>query len=101
MNIDLNNPFVQGVIASLVAAVIFALFVLFLKKLAKSGLGLLDFFRRGVKEKTGLDTYRKTLEEKTLRISHPWMKQDQLLTDILVPIYCEVNQMSRREELET
>ncbi|UCH92297.1 MAG: NACHT domain-containing protein [Candidatus Aminicenantes bacterium] len=101
MNIDLNDPFVQGVIASLVAAVIFALFVLFLKKLAKSGLGLLDFFRRGVKEKTGLDTYRKTLEEKTLRISHPWMKEDQFLTDILVPIYFEVNKMSRREELET
>jgi hypothetical protein len=74
MNIDFNHPFVQGVIASLVAAVIFTLFVLFLKKLAKSGLGLLDFFRRGVKEKT-------------LRISHPWMKQDQFLTDILVPIY--------------
>ena len=87
MNIDLNNPFVQGVIASLVAAVIFALFVFFLKKLAKSGLGLLDFFRRGVKEKTGLDIYRKTLEEKNLRISHPWMKEDQFLTDILVPIY--------------
>lgn len=101
MNIDFNDPFVQGVIASLVAAVIFALFVLFLKKLAKSGLGLLDFSRRGVKEKTGLDTYRKTLEEKTLRISHPWMKQDQLLTDILVPIYFQVKQMSRREELET
>jgi predicted NACHT family NTPase len=101
MNIDLNDPFVQGVIASLVAAVIFALFVLFLKKLAKSSLGLVDFFRRGVKEKTGLDTYRKTLEEKTLRISHPWMKEDQFLTDILVPIYFEVQQMSRREELET
>jgi hypothetical protein len=101
MNIDLNDPFVQGVIASLVAAVIFALFVLLLKKLAKSGLGLVDFFRRGVKEKTSLDIYRKTLEDKTLRISHPWMKEDQFLTDILVPIYFEVKQMSRREELET
>jgi hypothetical protein len=87
MNIDFNHPFVQGVIASLVAAVIFALFLPLLKKLAKYGLGLLDFFRRGVKEKTGLDTYRKTLEEKTPRISHPWMKEDQFLTDILVPIY--------------
>jgi Cdc6-like AAA superfamily ATPase len=29
------------------------------------------------------------------------MKEDQYLTDILVPIYFEVNKMSQREELET
>jgi len=46
MNIDFNNPFVQGVIASLVAAVIFALFVLFLKMLKKSGLGINGRFLR-------------------------------------------------------
>jgi len=63
MKIDLNDPsFVIGVIASLVAGVILAVIGIFLRMLAKSGLGLVDFFRRGVKEKTGLDTYRKTLE---------------------------------------
>ncbi len=66
MNIDLNDPFVQGVIASLVAGVILAVIGIFIRKLAKSGLGLVDFFRRGVKEKTGPDTYRKPLEEKTI-----------------------------------
>ena len=101
MNINLNNPFVQGVIASLVAAVIFALFARFLKMLKKRGLGLFDFLRRGFKEKTGLETYLNTLSDKTLRISHPWMKEDQYLTDILVPIYFEENKMSQREELET
>ncbi len=62
MNIDLKDPFVLGVIASLVAGVILAVIGIFLKKLAKSGLRLVDLFRRGVKEKTGLDIYRKTLE---------------------------------------
>lgn len=101
MNIDFENPFIQGVIASLVAAVIFALFVWFLKILKNSGLGLFDFLQRGKKEKTGLDTYLNTLADKTLRISHPWMKEDQYLSDILVPIYFQVNKMAQREELET
>jgi len=101
MAIDFNNPFVQGVIASIVGGVIIILVGIIFKMMKKSGLGLFDFFRRGVKEKTGLDTYRKTLEEKTLRISHPWMKEEQKLTDILVPIYFEVDKMSQREELET
>jgi len=101
MNIDFNNWFVQGVIASFVAAVISALFVGLFKMLKNSGRGIFDFLQRGKKEKTGLDTYLKTLADKTLCISHPWMKEDQQLTDILVPIYFEVNKMAQREELET
>ncbi len=101
MTIDFSNPYVIGVIGSLVAAVIYALFGKFFKMLKKLVLGLFDFFQRGFKEKPGLETYLNTLVDKTLRISHPWMKEDQHLTDILVPIYFEVNKMAQREELET
>ncbi|MDQ1350947.1 MAG: hypothetical protein QG657_1249, partial [Acidobacteriota bacterium] len=100
MNINWNDPYVIGVIGSIVGTVFFAIFVFFLKRMVKSGRGFFQFLRQGMNEKTGLDIYLNTLEEQTLRVTHPWMKEEQKLTDILVPVYFETDKMSRREELE-
>ncbi len=100
MNIDLNNPLIQGIIASLIASFIFAFIVILVKRLRKKGYKIFDTLRRGTKEKTGLESYRKNLEEKILRISHPWMKEGQTLADILVPINFETKKETKREELE-
>ncbi|HLP47436.1 MAG TPA: hypothetical protein VK469_15920, partial [Candidatus Kapabacteria bacterium] len=98
--IDWNNQYVIGIITSIIGTVLLTTFLLFFKKMAKSGLGFFQFLRQGMKEKTGLDIYLNTLEEHTLRITHPWMKEEQKLTDILVPVFFETDKMSSREELE-
>lgn len=100
MNINWNDPYVIGVIGSIIGAIIFAAFGFFFKRMAKSGVGLFRLVRQGMKEKTGLDIYLNTLEEHTLLITHPWMKEEQKLTNILVPIFFETDKMSKREELE-
>ncbi len=48
----------------------------FLKKMFKSGLGFFQFLQQGMNEKTGLDIYLNALEAHTLRITHPWMKEE-------------------------
>jgi hypothetical protein len=100
MKIGSNDPLTLGIIASLIAGVILAFFGYLLSRLRKSGFGMFELFRRGSREKTGLETYRQTLEDRTLRISHPWMKEDQTLTDILVPINLQTKKATQREELE-
>ena len=103
MKIDLSDPLtvlILGVIASLIAAVIFVFIKGLLKGALKPGFRMFALFRRRKKEKTGLETYRQTLEERTLRISHPWMKEEQTLTDILVPINFQTKKATQREELE-
>jgi hypothetical protein len=106
MKIDLSDPLavlILGVIASLIAAVIFVFIKYVLKNAIKPGVIMLELFEllwQRTKEKTGLETYRQTLEERTLRISHPWMKEKQTLTNILVPINFETQNATQREELE-
>jgi hypothetical protein len=100
MKIDLSDPLTLGIIASLIAGVILAFFGYLLSRLRKSGFGMFELFRRRSKEKTGLEIYRQTLEDRTLRISHPWMKEEQILTDILVPINFQSQKTTQREELE-
>lgn len=100
MKIDLSDPLTLGIIASLIAGVILAFFGYLLKRFGISGLRIFALSRRRKKEKTGLETYRQTLEDRTLRISHPWMKEEQTLTDILVPINFQTKKATQREELE-
>ena len=100
MNIDLSDPLTLGIIASLIAAVIFGFIKGILKGALKPWLRMFALSRRWKKEKTGLETYRQTLEDRTLRISHPWMKEEQTLTDILVPINFQTKKATQREELE-
>jgi len=100
MKIDLSDPLTLGIIASLIAGVILAFFGYLLNRLRKRGIGMFELFRRRSKEKTGVETYRQTLEDRTLCISHPWMKEEQTLTDILVPINFQTKKATQREELE-
>jgi predicted NACHT family NTPase len=103
MKIDLSDPLsvlFLSISASLIAAAIFAFFAYLVKRLRKRGFGMFELSRRRKKEKTGLETYRQTLEDRTLRISHPWMKEEQTLTDILVPINFQTKKVTQREELE-
>lgn len=100
MQIDFNNPYIQGILIAFIAALLAAFFVYLLKLIKKSGSQLFSKFQQRKKEETGLEIYRCTLEEKTLRISHPWMKEDQTLNGILVPINFEMRGVTEREELE-
>ena len=103
MKIDLSDP-LSVLVLSISASLIAAAFVKFLgymiKRLKKRSFGIFELSRRWKKEKTGLETYRQTLEDRTLRISHPWMKEEQTLTDILVPINFQTKKTTQREELE-
>lgn len=101
MQIDFNNPFIQGILIAFLAALLAAFFIYLIKLVRKSGSQLFSKFRQRKKQETGLEIYQRTLEEKTLRISHPWMKEDQTLNDILVPINFEMRGVTEREELET
>jgi predicted NACHT family NTPase len=100
MRFDLSDPTFQGILIAFIGGLLVVLFVYMLKLLRKSGSEIFSRLKRGKKEKTGLENYRKTLEDKTLRISHPWMKEDQTLADILVPINFETKKETKREELE-
>lgn len=88
--------FLIGVVGAVIGAYLIFLFTRFWK----SGRNFAGFFLRKRKEKTGLDYYREDLEAKTLRISHPWMKEEQTLTDVLVPINFETGKTTEREQLE-
>jgi polynucleotide 5'-kinase involved in rRNA processing len=45
-----------------------------------------------------LQNYRKQLEEVTLNIHHPWMKEGQTLNDILIPV--KVQLKSKNDKIE-
>jgi len=96
----LNNPNIQGILVGVIALLLATFIIFIVKKFLKSGSKIFIFLRQRTKEETGLELYRKTLEEKTLRISHPWMKEEQTLNDILVPINFEIHGVTEREELE-
>ena len=96
MKIDWSNAIVTG----LVVAVLVAIGRIIYKGGIESGKRFAGFFLRKIKEKTGLDYYREDLEAKTLSISHPWMKEEQTLTDVLVPINFETGKITGREQLE-
>jgi predicted NACHT family NTPase len=100
MNISLSDPIVQGVMVAFIGGILVTLFILLLRQLKKYGYQMFLLFRRGARKKTGLECYRKTLEEKTMHITHPWMKEGQTLTDILVPINFDTGKGSHRQELE-
>jgi DNA polymerase III delta prime subunit len=100
MNFDLSDPNFMSFLIGVVGAVIGAYLIFLFTRFWKSGKNFAGFFLRKRKEKTGLDYYREDLEAKTLRISHPWMKEEQTLTDVLVPINFETGKTTEREQLE-
>lgn len=93
----LKNTWVIGVVCSLIAALLAYLF----SRFVKSGPKIFSARHDGRRVKTGVEHYRQTLEERTLRISHPWMKEEQTLNDILVPVNFGVDGGTERAELES
>ena len=96
-DIIIQNPIASKVIAALISA-----FILFL--IARTRLGtslILSIFRQRKREKTGLELYLEELEKTTLRIRHPWMKEEQRLDDILVPVTFDLEGKTRQTELES
>ena len=100
MKFDWSDPNFMSLLIGVVGAIIGAYLNFLLTRFWKSGKSFAGFFLRKIKEKTGLDYYREDLEAKTLGISHPWMKEEQTLTDVLVPINFETGKTTGREQLE-
>lgn len=100
MNIDFSNAWVQGILIAAAGTILAAIVTFLYKLIRKSGGGFVSFLSRKSKQKTGLDLYRQTLEEETLQISHPWMKEDQTLSDILVDVNFELKGKTEKIDLQ-
>jgi hypothetical protein len=100
MNIDWNNPWIQGILVGVVATIIAAVITFIFNKLKSSGESLVSFLARNQTKKSGLELYRETLEKETLYISHPWMKQEQTLNEILIDINFEAKGATSTAELK-
>lgn len=90
----------DGTLAELAGGLLAALIIFFVTRALIRGrrgyATLLGFWQRPGK----LSTYRKTLEEKTLKINHSWMKEEQTLDDILVPVSFEMHGGIKTFELD-
>ena len=100
MKFNLSDPNFMSLLIGVVGGIIGAYIIFLLVRSWKASKHFAGFFLRKIKEKTGLDYYREDLEAKTLGISHPWMKEEQNLTDVLVPINFETGKATEREQLE-
>jgi hypothetical protein len=66
MRFDLSDPTFQGILIAFIGGLLVVLFVFLVRLLRKSGSEIFSRLKRGKREKTGLENYRKTLEDKTL-----------------------------------
>ncbi len=101
MALDFNSTLIQAITGTVIGGLFLLLIAYLAKQLRQSGRGIIARFRQRTREETGLESYRSTLEKETLLFSRPWMKEDQRLGDVPVPITFESGGRSENEELET
>lgn len=99
MKVDINDPITQGVLIGVLGTLIAGFIIYLTAQLRKMSWSLFKSFKRKAKVKSGIESYIKTLMQRTLFINHPWMKENQTLNDILVPINFRRNGHTEREEL--
>lgn len=83
----LAKDWMELVILPVIAAVVFAVLVW---SWIRGGLlltSLLSFGRRQLALPAAVASYRTRLDADTFRICHSWMREDQFLDDILVPVH--------------
>ena len=89
---------VDAVVIGVVSAALFALLSFFVVRLWKRLGGALLEWRRRTSPPADLARYRGELELDTLRIHHSWMKEEQVLEDILIPVAIESDERTRSFE---
>ncbi|MBN1607241.1 MAG: hypothetical protein JW940_11455 [Polyangiaceae bacterium] len=76
----------DAVLATVLGAVVAGVLATFYKLVTKGGFTWLDSFQRQSKTGRELVAYRSQLDKDTFRTRHPWVKGDQTLDDILIPV---------------
>ncbi len=83
----LAKDWMELVILPVIAAVVFAVLVWSWRRGGLLLTSLLSFGRRQLALPAAVASYRTRLDADTFRIRHSWMREDQFLDDILVPVH--------------
>jgi len=90
------------IIGTVAGGLILACMIFLFKRFSKATFRIFSLRDKKRTIEKGLEKYKETLEEQTLKISHPWMKEEQTFNDILVPVNFKSSDdaQTQREELE-
>jgi hypothetical protein len=99
MNFDLNNKYTVAIIAGVIG-ILLSTFIMRIIRFVKNLITKIIFFFLGKKILTNrLASYKTLLLDSLCDLSHPWMKENQTLKDILVPITFEIGTEKKKEDL--
>ncbi|MFT4925571.1 MAG: hypothetical protein ACI8WB_001664 [Phenylobacterium sp.] len=97
-SIDFTNPEIQLIVAGIFSLLTTLIAAWILSSFTRKR-GFFTSLLGRARQETGLESYQQTLNEELLKISHPWMKENQSLQDILVSVNFVKAGSTSKEEL--